>query len=243
MSASTITGLAAIKKFKEEQAAKAAERERPKAEWLSSVFPKKTGDVLEGRFLQELDVDMENYDESRGVGFIAVEHQAPGPDGYKRRAKCTIDDGECYACERHKADYKAGWKQRQNLYINFLAVVDGEPKVFILSRNANSTFAESLIQEAIDEGSITNSMYRITKTGSGTQTQWLLKRLPKAELLDDSKVEVFDLNASAVREVEYAKQPEYYGAVYSEGNTEDNAGEDKASMGNSWGGSDPSVDW
>lgn len=242
MSASTITGLAAIKKFKDEQAAKAAERERPKAEWLSSVFPKKTGDTLEGRFLQELDVDMENYDESRGVGFIAVEHQAPGPDGYKRRAKCTIVDGECYACERHKADYTAGWKQRQNLYINFLAVVDGEAKTFILSRNANSTFANALIQEAIDEGSITNSMYRITKTGSGTQTQWLLKRLPKAELLDDSKAEVFDLNAAAIRDVEYEKQAEYYGAVFSETPAE-KAEADKGTMAGNWGGSDPSVDW
>lgn len=242
MAEAVITGLAAIKKFKAEQEAKAAERERPKAEWLSSVFPKKTGDVLEGRFLQELDVDMENYDEARGVGFIAVEHQAPGPDGYKRRAKCTIDsEGQCYACERHKADYKAGWKQRQNLYINFFAVVDGEPKTFILSRNANSTFANALVQEAIDEGSITNSMYRITKSGSGTQTQWMLKRLPKAELLDDSKAEVFDLAASALRDVEYEKQAEYYGAVYSEPGA---ASEDeKPSMGGNWGGSDPSVDW
>lgn len=240
--AEPIKGLAAIKKYQEEQAAKAAERERPKAEWLSSVFPKKTGDTIEVRFLQELDADMTNYDEARGVGFIAVEHQAPGPDGYKRRAKCTIDEGECYACERHKADYQAGWKQRQNLYINVALEFEGAVKPYILSRNANSTFANALIQEAIDEGSITDAMYRITKSGSGTQTQWLLKRLPKATLLDDSKVEVYDLDASAVREVEYAKQPEYYGAVYSEGASAPSEDEGK-SMAGGWGGSDPSVDW
>lgn len=242
MASNTIKGLAGIKQFKAEQDAKAAERDRPKAEWLSSVFPKKTGDVIEVRFLQELDADMTNYDEARGVGFIAVEHQAPGPDGYKRRAKCTIDDGACYACERHKADYKEGWKQRQNLYINVLLTHDGETKPYILSRNANSTFANALVAEAIDEGSITDSMYRITKSGAGTQTQWALKRLPKATLLDDSKVEVFDLDESAVREVEYEKQAEYYGAVYSGGASSANE-EDGKSMGSSWGGSDPSVDW
>lgn len=243
MSSSVISGLAGIKKFQEEQAAKAAERERPKAEWLSSVFPKKTGDVIEVRFLQELDADMTNYDEKRGVGFIAVEHQAPGPDGYKRRAKCTIEDGECYACERHKADYQAGWKQRQNLYVNVLLKHDGEEKVYILSRNANSTFVAALVQEAIDEGSITDAMYRITKTGSGTQTQWMPKRLPKAALLDDSKAEVFDLHTAAVRDVEYAKQPEYYGAVFSEAAPAKDDEADKGTMAGTWGSSDPSVDW
>lgn len=212
---SLIQGLASIKKMQEEKAAREAERDRPKAEWLSSVFPKKTGDSITGRFLQELDKEMSGYSEERGIGFIAVEHNAPGPEGYKRRGKCTVDsEGQCYACERHKLDYKAGWKQKQNLYINFLMEFEGKPTVFVLSRNANSTFVQALIQEAIDEGSITDANYRITKTGSGTQTQWLLKRL-KETPLDDSNVEVYDLNAVAVRDIEYDKQAEYYGGVVS----------------------------
>jgi hypothetical protein len=39
----------------------------------------------------------------------------------------------------------------------------------------------------------------------------------KDEPLDDSKAEVWDLDKTAVREVEYEKQPEYYGAVADEG--------------------------
>lgn len=215
-----VKGLASIKAMQEANAAKAAERDRPKAEWFSSVFPKKTGDTAVIRFLQELDEDMEGFVADRGLGFIAVEHNAPGPEGYKRRGKCTVDsEGQCYACERHKLDYKAGWKQKQNLYINVLMEWEGKPTVFVLSRNANSTFAQSLIQEAIDEGSITNANYRITKTGTGTQTQWLLKRL-KGDLLDDSGVEVYDLDSVAIREVEYDKQAEYYGGVSADSSSE-----------------------
>lgn len=208
-------GLAALKAHQEEQKAKQEAANRPKAEWFSSVFPKKLGDEVVVRFLQELDPEARNYSDERGLGFIAVEHQAPGPEGYKRRALCTADaEGQCYACERHNLDYKEGWRQRQNLYINVLVTVDGESKVFVLSRNANSSFAEQLIQEAVDEGSITDANYRITKTGSGTQTNWLLKRL-KGDPMDDSGAEVYNLDETALRDITYDKQADYYGAVYS----------------------------
>jgi|SRR5882757_655819 len=210
--AKTIKGLASIKANQQAQQERAEAGNRPKADWFK--FGKGQTSVII-RFLQELDPEMENYREDRGVGFIATEHNAPGPDGWKRRGLCTTDDGECYACERHKMNYKEGWRQKQNLYINVLADLGDGPKVYIMTRNANSSFAQALIEEAVDEGSITNANYRINKTGEGTTTQWLLKRL-RDEPLDDSKVEVFDLDVAAVREVEYEKQAEYYGAVYQE---------------------------
>lgn len=218
--AKVIKGLASIQANKQAQQDRAQAANRPKAEWLAGVFgvdkggnPKRLGTTLEVRFLQGLDPSDAGYREDRGIGFIATEHNAPGPDGYKRRGLCSIDDGACYACECHKLDYKAGWKQKQNLYINVLIQDGNEKKVYILTRNGNSSFVDSLIQEAVDEDSITDAMYRITVSGSGTQTNWNLKRLPKAELLDDSDVEVWNLDETAVREVEYEKQPEYYGAV------------------------------
>lgn len=210
-----IKGLASIKANQEKQREKAEAANRPKADWMK--WPKGVN-VATVRFLQELDPEMDNYREDRGVGIIATEHQAPGPEGFKRRALCTAEDGDCYACERHKQNYKEGWKQRQNLYINALVDFgDGEKKVLILSRNANSTFTQALIEEAVDEGSITDANYRVTKTGEGTTTQWILKRL-KGDPMDDSEVEVFDLDETAIRSVEYEKQPEYYGAVYQEDN-------------------------
>lgn len=213
-----IQGLASIKANQQAQQERAEAANRPKADWFK--FPKGQANVV-GRFLQELDPEMRNYREDRGIGFIETEHNAPGPDGWKRRATCTIaedDGGECYACERHKMNYKEGWRQKQNLYINFLTDLGDGPKVYILTRNANSVFSQSLIQEALDEGSLTDANYRITKTGEGTTTQWSLKRL-KDEPMDDSKVEVFDLEQTAVRKVEYDKQAEYYGAVYQDDST------------------------
>ena len=214
--ANTIKGLASIKANQKAQQERAENANRPKAEWFK--FPKGVTSV-EVRFLQELDEDMQNYREDRGVGFIAVEHNAPGNDGWKRRGLCTSDgeDSPCYACARHREDYKAGWRQKQNLYINVLVKTgDNEYKTMILTRNANSGFAQALIEEAVDESTITAVNYRITKTGEGTTTQWLLKPL-KTEPFDDSNAEVFDLDKTAVREVEYDKHAAYYGEVFDDG--------------------------
>jgi len=210
--AKMIKGLAGIKANQQAQQERAEAGNRPKAEWFK--FPKGQQNITV-RFLQELDPEMKGFREDRGVGFIATEHNAPGPDGWKRRGLCTIDDGECYACERHKMNYKEGWRQKQNLYINVLADIGDGLKVYVLTRNANSAFAQALIEEAVLEGSIVDANYRITKTGEGTTTQWLLRRL-RDEPFDDSNVEIYDLDKTAVREVEYEKQPEYYGAVYQE---------------------------
>lgn len=209
--ATQLKGLAAIRAFQEEQKAKAEAANRPKAEWLSSVFPKETGDEITVEFMQELDEDSPGYDAEAGVGLLQVEHQAPGKEGFKRRANCTMDDeGSCYACERHAMDYKEGWRQRTNLYINVL--LNGKP--YVLSRNANSAFAEALIAEAVDEGTITNNKFRIKKVGVDTGTNWLLKRL-KEDAEHPADVKPFNLDETAIRAIPYDKQAEYYGAVYS----------------------------
>jgi hypothetical protein len=215
-----LEGLAAIKKFKQEQREKEEARNRPKAEYLSSVYPKKTGDVIVGQFLQELDKGSKNYDPERGLGLLLIEHEAPGRDGFKRRANCTNpdQDGEdCYPCERKKIDYvKDGdnWKTKTNLYINFATIIDGEKKVFVLSRNANSGFFDQVLQEIEDEGTLLATSYRITKSGTGTQTNWTLKAV-KDEMFDISDLETFDLKETVERQIPYEDQAEYYGAVWS----------------------------
>jgi hypothetical protein len=232
--ATQLKGLAAIKAFQDEQKAKAEAANRPKAEWLSSVFPKETGDEITVSFLQELDEDSEGYDPEYGVGLIQVEHQAPGPKGFTRRANCTKEDeGECYACERHALNYKEGWRQRSNLYINVL--LNGKP--YVLSRNANSAFAEALIAEAVDEGSITNNEFRIKKVGVDTGTNWLLKRL-KSEAEKPADVKPFNLEETAIRAIPYEKQAEYFGAVYQGTGTDVNTD----AMGSLNGSTSTSVD-
>lgn len=238
--AEEVKGLAAIKAMQEEDARKAAERDRPKADWFK--WPDRVN-VATVRFLQELDPGAENYSEERGLGFIQVEHQAPGPDGYKRRANCTREsEGQCYACERHAMrleEDEGGWRQRKNLYINALVQFGSEePKVMLMSRNANATFTNQLIQEAIDENTITDKNFRVTKTGEKTTTQWLLKPLPKEEPFDDSNATVFDLGETAVRKIAYDAQPDYYGAVYNVGGAASVSAPAQSS-----GSTDTSVDW
>lgn len=205
-------GLAALKAKQEEEAAKAAERDRPRADWLTKIFPKDV-DPVKVVFLQELNEDSPNYNEENGLGTAIVEHTAPGAQGFKRRATCTIEsEGQCYACEKHAENYREGWKQKSNFYIN--VSVEGHDGAFVLSRNFNSTFVQALIGEAEDEPSITDAVYRLSKTGSGKQTQWLFKRL-KEEPWDVSGIKPWNLEEAVFHDIPYEKQPEFYGAVYS----------------------------
>lgn len=224
-----VSGLAALKAQQAENARKEAERNRPKVNWFGSWAggDKKKPTTAVFRFLQEIDENSPEYRTDRGKAILEVEHQAPGPDGFKKRASCSAGDADglsgCYACDQHSTgyreieDYKGEWKQRQNFYI--YALVDfedgSEPQVYLISRNFNSTFVSALIEEAGPEdeggeGAITNANYKVTKTGAGTQTQWLLKRL-KTPVLDDSEVgELPAIEEVALRKIPYAEQERWY---------------------------------
>jgi hypothetical protein len=192
----TLKGLAAIRAYSEKQAAAAKEREArlnaPKVEYLN--LPN-DGDSVRVRFLQEMDPESENYDKTRGTGTLAVEHVVY-VKALRRmyRTICTIEDeGRCYGCERARAGDKE-FNQKRNYYINALVdFMDGEkPKTMIVSRSMGSTFFAQLFEEA-EEGSITESNYKITRRGSGTDTKWLLKPL-KDEPLDDTDAVVHDID-------------------------------------------------
>lgn len=240
-----LEGLAALKARKQADAERAAARNRPKAEWLTSVFPKPTskggvGDVVEVVFLQELDASASGYTEERGIGKVEVEHQGLGKEGFKRRASCTLEtEGQCYAEEKLRADWEANsdMRQRTNLYINVAANIDGQWKPFVLTRNFNSSFVDQLMLEAEDEGSITNNVFRINKTGSGTTTSWNLKRLTKEELPDLSDLEVFDIEETVLRHIPYEKQAEWYAGgapARTEGASEDRPSGAPATADDEW---------
>ncbi|QGH76388.1 hypothetical protein SEA_DAUBENSKI_80 [Streptomyces phage Daubenski] len=192
----TLKGLAAIRAFGEKQAQAAKEREdrlnAPKVEYLNL----NDGQSVRVRFLQEMDAESENYDKTRGTGTLAVEHVVFVKSLRRMyRATCTIEDeGRCYGCERARAGDKE-FAQKRNYYINALVdFMDGEaPKTMIVSRGMGSTFFAQLFEEA-EEGTITESNYKITRKGSGTDTKWLLKVLPKDEPLDDSEATVHDID-------------------------------------------------
>ena len=175
-------------------------------------FKIEDGESVKIRFLQELDPDSPNYDQSRGCGFIALEHI--NPKDYRKKALDTMEtEGRDWAQEQHRKDPKAGWKARTRLYINVL-VDDGkeEPYVAILSQGTSGkTITPTLIEYAGEMGSITNLMWRIKRNGSKTDTSYTIIPLAKDESpFDFSGLELFDLEKTAVRHVPYAEQEAFY---------------------------------
>ncbi len=229
----TLKGLAAIRAYTEKQAQAAKEREdrlnTPKVEYLNLS----DGQSVRVRFLQEMDAESENYDKTRGTGTLAVEHVVFVKSLRRMyRATCTIEDeSRCYGCERARAGDKE-FAQKRNYYINALVdFMDGEaPRTMIVSRGMGSTFFAQLFEEA-EEGTITESNYKITRKGSGTDTKWLLKVLPKDEPLDDSEAVVHDIDDEKngiIRSFPYeatnekASQEQYFnGETYNDTKSED----------------------
>lgn len=204
-----LKGLAAIGKFqKEQEERRAAQENRVKVTYFKFPKGKTTATV---RFLQEFDEAATNYNADRGLALVQIEHEPPGAKGYLGRHNCTKESQEaCYACERRQADFDNGgkteWTRKTNLYINALVSFDGEaPVPMVIAKSYNASFSQSLIQEAIDENTVTDGNYRVTKTGEGTSTQWLLKKL-RGEPFDDSESTVFDIEENVLREFPYDEQ-------------------------------------
>jgi hypothetical protein len=185
-----------------------SENDGTKARWAKL----EDAESVKVRFLQELDPDSPTYDESKGLGFIAVEHT--NPKDYKRKALCSMEDqGKCYGCEQHRKDYKAGWKGRSRLYMNVL-IDDGkeEPYVAILSQGSSGkTITPTLIEYAGEMGSITNLMWRIKRTGTKTDTSYTIIPLAKDETpFDSSALELYDLETTAIRDLPYTEQEAFF---------------------------------
>lgn len=200
-----VKGLKAINAYNDEVEAKRKERDRPKTQWFK-IDDKESVNVL---FLQELDPDSPNYSEKNGLGFLAVEHV--NPENWLRKAVCTMDDeGACYGCEKHREDWKAGWKQKTRLYINVL-VDDGknEPYVAVMSQSTSGqSITPTLIEYAGDDETITDKWFSVKRNGEKTETSYTL-RARKPHELNVEEYELFDLD-NVVRQVPYAMQEAHY---------------------------------
>ena len=190
-----------------------------KGRWLQL----KDGQSLKIRFMQEVDPDSPSYLEKAGLAFIAIEHT--NPKDYKRKALCTIEDqGRCFGCEQHRRDIKAGWKGRSRFYANVL-VDDGteEPYVAIFSQGAGPKSATpEIINYAGETGSISNLNWKLKRTGTSTETNYSIIPLPTADAspIDLTKHELFDLEKSAVRDVPYEEQENFYLGITSDSSGE-----------------------
>lgn len=221
MGLNTLDSLDAIRQRKAQRAEYA---NRKTANWLSNKILEKG--AVTGQFLQEFSEESPHFDAEKGKGFVAIEHVSP--INFRRRGLCTRESlGECFGCEMNAANPGKGWAQKDNAYVLFLADVGEGLKTYVIQRNANSSFFDSLLVEIDDEGSITDSLYRITKTGEGKQTNWNLKRV-KGDLRDASDAEVFTKD-DLVREIPYAEQPTFYDVVKGNSSDEDDDSEPQTS--------------
>ena len=207
-----VKGLAAINKAMDKPASSS---DGPKGRWLQL----KDGQSVKIRFMQEIDPDSAHYDGKAGLGFIAIEHT--NPKDYRRKALCTIEDqGQCFGCEQHRRDPKAGWRGKPRFYINVLAD-DGveEPFVAIFSQGTGAKSSTPEIGSyATETGSITNLVWKLKRNGEKTDTSYSIIPLPTADVkpLDFDKYELFDLEKTAVRDVPYAEQEAFYSGITSE---------------------------
>lgn len=166
-------------------------------------------------FLQELDANSPRYSQKNDLGVLAIEHVNPG--NWKRKALCTNDDdsyvqGVCWACDQHHADFKAGWGQKNKLYINVL-VDDGtnEPYVAVLSQGKGGrSITPALFEQAGEFDSITDTWYKIKRNGGGLDdTSYVLTKLSEHKE-DVESYELFDIEGSVLRNVPVEKQEAFY---------------------------------
>lgn len=218
---SVFKGLAALKQHEQEREERAGSR----VNWLK-VNPDETVEIV---FLQEMDESSERYLADNGLVLFAQEHS--NPEQFMKRVVCTNNedhDGQCWACQKNqqmwnanasitdeKKKYKGGWKPKTNMYVNVLVRREGkDDEVAVLSRTrSKQSYVDQLIEDAEDEGYISNRWYRLARTGEGRDTSYRLKGLKDAGLdLSEYGDKLFDLSA-LITEVDYDAQPGALGVM------------------------------
>jgi hypothetical protein len=201
---SIITGLKAMEAA---MTTKEYTNDGPKVRWVKL----EDRQVVKARPINELDEDSSNYDPSRGLTIVVVEHT--NPKDYKKKAVCTMDtEGRCYGCEMNQKDPKAGWYGRKRFYINLLVDDSLEPPyVAVWSQGlGKQSSVPTLVEYYHDTQAISNLSWKLKRQGSGTDTTYvLLPTVPDTEPFDWKGIEPFPLD-KVVRQIPYADQESFY---------------------------------
>jgi hypothetical protein len=181
--------------------------DKPRVKWLKLA----DGQSVKIRFIEELDEESSNYSDGRGLALVVKEHV--NPKDYRRRAVDTMDsEGRDWAEEMHRKDPKAGWRGRLRFYCNVL-VDDGieEPYVAIWSMGVSKMSVFNTIREyAIETGSISNLVWKLKRSGQGTETSYtLIPSAPDTEPFDWNGVEPYPIEM-ALNNIPYAEQEAFY---------------------------------
>jgi hypothetical protein len=172
-------------------------------------------------FRQELTEDSANFDEEIGVAHVVRVHSNPAD--FTKNAICTSDDErygyKCWACEQ--IDKDRGWKAKQHLLIN-VAVLDPttnvwEPRV-IDQKFTSAHVAETIVEYALEYGTLTDRAYKISRKGSKQDTQYNLIPLAPREMDESITGLPFHDLTKIYRSFPYAEQQGFYiGAEESAG--------------------------
>jgi hypothetical protein len=181
--------------------------DKPRVKWLKLA----DGQSVKIRFIEELDEESSNYSDGRGLALVVKEHV--NPKDYRRRAVDTMDsEGRDWAEEMHRKDPKAGWRGRLRFYCNVL-VDDGieEPYVAIWSMGVSKMSVFNTIREyAIETGSISSLVWKLKRSGQGTETSYtLIPSAPDTEPFDWSNIEPYPIEM-ALNNIPYAEQEAFY---------------------------------
>jgi hypothetical protein len=181
--------------------------DKPRVKWLKLA----DSQSVKIRFIEELDEESSNYSADRGLALVVKEHV--NPKDYRRRAVDTMEsEGRDWAEEMHRKDPKAGWRGRLRFYCNVL-VDDGieEPYAAIWSMGVSKMSVFNTIREyAIETGSISNLVWKLKRSGQGTETSYtLIPSAPDTEPFDWKSVEPFPIEM-ALNNIPYAEQEAFY---------------------------------
>lgn len=148
----------------------AAEPRTPSVEF--KWFKLEDGESVKVRFLQEIDYDAPGYSEKNDVGFMATIINPPGPEGWKHRF--VLDEENEGLLLRIK-----DWPKKQRFYINMLVERDGEwvQEVWDTSK-AN---VRQLLEWSAELGGLTKNDFKITRSGKGTSTNYIIMGKAEAE--------------------------------------------------------------
>jgi hypothetical protein len=112
----------------------------------------------------------------------------------------------------HRKDPKAGWRGRLRFYCNVL-IDDGieEPYVAIWSMGVSKMSVFNTIREyAIETGSISSLVWKLKRSGQGTETSYtLIPSAPDTEPFDWSNIEPYPIEM-ALNNIPYAEQEAFY---------------------------------
>lgn len=130
------------------------------------------------RFLQEIDNNSEHYNEDNGLAFLVYVINPPTADGWKYRFYVDEDN-------EHLLEEIGDWPKKGRLFISMLVNRgnDAEPEWKLELWDASKAVLRQLLEWSDDMGGITHKEFKVTRSGTGTSTTYIL--MPKNETPDD----------------------------------------------------------